>query len=137
MKKRVQLNELGRKTAHRKALLRNLANALIKRKRIKTTKAKAKELRRFVEPLVTRAKENTLHNRRIVYSRIRNKEALVKLFEDIAPKHLERPGGYTRIYLLGQRKSDGAEMSLIEFVGEEFIIKQKKEKKDRTKKAAK
>lgn len=133
MKHRIRKNVLGRTKAHRKALMQNLANSLVKRERIKTTKTKAKELRKFIEPLITRAKENTLHNRRIIYSRIRNKPALVKLFEDIGPRFKERPGGYTRIYLLGKRKTDGAEMSLIEFVESEMVEasigKTKKKKK--------
>ncbi len=125
MKKLISKNPLGRKKAHRVALLRNLANALIKNERIKTTKIKAKELKKFIEPLITRAKEDTLHNRRIVFSRLRNKQSVVKLFEEIGPRYQERPGGYTRRYLLGKRKSDSSEMALIELVEEEMEEKKK------------
>jgi large subunit ribosomal protein L17 len=125
MKKLINKNPLGRKKEHKVALLRNLANALIKNDRIKTTKIKAKELKKFIEPLITRAKEDTLHNRRIVFSRLRNKQSVVKLFEEIGPRYQERPGGYTRRYLLGKRKSDSSEMALIELVEEEMEEKKK------------
>lgn len=128
MKKLISKNPLGRKKAHKVALLRNLANALIKNEKIKTTKTKVKELKKFIEPLVTRAKNDTLHNRRIIFSRLRNKQSLVKLFEEIAPRYENRPGGYTRRYLLGKRRSDSSEMALIEFVEEE--MKEKEEGKD-------
>ena len=118
MKNKINRNQLGRTKAHRKAMLQNMAMALIKHERIKTTKAKATELKKFIEPLITRAKENTLHNRRIVHSRLRDKTSLIKLFEELGPRFKERPGGYTRRYLLGKRQTDSAEMVFIEFVGE-------------------
>lgn len=128
MKNKINKNELGRKKSHRKAMLRNMANSLIKKERIKTTKTKAQELRKFVEPIITRAKEDTLHNRRVVYSRIRDKKVLAKLFTEIGPRYKERKGGYTRRYLLGRRK-DSAEMALLELVEEE-IKENKKEKSE-------
>lgn len=109
-------NHLGRKEGHRKALLRNLSIALIEHKRIKTTLAKARALRIYIEPLITKAKDGSLHNRRVVFSYIQNKEAIKELFESIAEKTKNRPGGYIRIIKLPARKSDGAEMALIELV---------------------
>ncbi len=109
-------NHLGRKTAHRKALLHNLANALITHKRITTTLAKAKALRIFVEPLVTKAKSNTTHARRVVFSYLQNKDVIMELFGPVAEKVADRPGGYVRIIRTGFRKGDGAEMAMIEFV---------------------
>ncbi|NJK82617.1 MAG: 50S ribosomal protein L17 [Saprospiraceae bacterium] len=109
-------NHLGRKEGHRKALLRNLTIALIEHKRIKTTLAKARALRVYVEPLITKAKTGSLHNRRVVFSYIQNKEAIKELFDGIAEKTKDRPGGYIRIIKLPARKSDGAEMALIELV---------------------
>ncbi len=110
------VNALGRKSAHRKALLSNLAISLIKHKRINTTLAKAKELRKYIEPLLTKSKSDTTHSRRIVFSYLENKEAINELFRDVAPKISNRPGGYTRIIKTGFRKGDGAEMCLIELV---------------------
>jgi large subunit ribosomal protein L17 len=109
-------NHLGRKEGHRKALLRNLAIALVEHKRIKTTLAKARALRIYIEPLITKAKEGSLHNRRVVFSYLQNKEAIKELFEGIAEKTKDRPGGYVRIIKLPARKSDSAEMALIELV---------------------
>jgi large subunit ribosomal protein L17 len=109
-------NHLGRKTAHRKAMLANMACSLIEHKRINTTVAKAKALKQFVEPLVTKSKEDTTHNRRIVYSRLRQKDAVTALFRDVAVKVGDRPGGYTRIIKLGNRLGDNADMALIELV---------------------
>lgn len=109
-------NHLGRKSAHRKALMRNLSIALIEHKRITTTLAKAKALRLFIEPLVTKAKDNTQHSRRVVFSYLQNKEAVKELFGPIAVKVSERPGGYIRIIKMGFRRSDSTEMALIEFV---------------------
>ena len=109
-------NHLGRKTAHRKAMLANMACSLIEHKRINTTVAKAKALKQFVEPLVTKSKEDTTHNRRIVFSRLRQKEAVAELFRDVAVKVGDRPGGYTRIIQLGNRLGDNADMALIELV---------------------
>ena len=111
-----KFNHLGRKKGHREALLRNLAAALIEHKRINTTLAKAKALRRFVEPLVTKSKDNTTHSRRIVFKHLNNKYAVTELFDVVAPKVGDRPGGYTRVIRMGFRKGDGAEMAMIEFV---------------------
>lgn len=111
-----KLNHLGRKSAHRKALMRNLAIALIEHKRINTTLAKAKALRQFIEPLVTKSKSNTTPSRRVVFSYLQNKEAIKELFGPIAEKVGDRPGGYVRIIRTGFRKGDSAEMALIEFV---------------------
>jgi large subunit ribosomal protein L17 len=111
-----KVNHLGRKTAHRKAMLANMACSLIEHKRINTTVAKAKALKQFVEPLVTKSKEDTTHNRRIVYSRLRQKEAVTELFKEVAVKVGDRPGGYTRIIKLGNRLGDNADMAMIELV---------------------
>ena len=108
--------KLGRKTAHRKALMANLASALITHKKIKTTDAKAKQLRTFVEPLVTFAKKGDLHSRRQVLKKVPHKAIVRELFENVGPTFLERNGGYTRITKLGFRDNDCAPMSLIEFV---------------------
>jgi large subunit ribosomal protein L17 len=109
-------NHLSRTTSHRHALLRNMASSLIVYKRIETTVAKAKELRKFVEPILTRSKEDTTHNRRVIFSYIPNKEIIKELFSAIADKIADRPGGYTRIIKLGQRSGDAAEMCMIELV---------------------
>ena len=109
--------KLGRKTAHRKALMSNLASALITHKRIKTTDAKAKELRMFIEPLVTFAKKGDLHSRRQVLKKIRHKSIVRELFDNIGPTFSNRNGGYTRIIKLGFRDNDCAPISMIEFVG--------------------
>ena len=111
-----KVNHLGRKAAHRKALLRNLAIALIEHKRINTTLAKAKALRKFVEPLVTKSKTDSMHSRRVVFSYLQNKEAIKELFGVVGPKVGERPGGYVRVIKTGFRKGDGAEMAMIELV---------------------
>ena len=111
-----KINHLGRKSAHRKAMLANMACSLIEHKRINTTVAKAKALKQFIEPLVTKSKEDTTHNRRIVFSRLRSKEAVSELFRDVAVKVADRPGGYTRIIKLGNRLGDNADMALIELV---------------------
>ena len=110
------INHLGRKSGHRKALLSNMASSLILHKRINTTVAKAKALKSFVEPLVTKSKNDTTHSRRVVFSYLKSKEAVNELFRTIAPKIAERPGGYTRVLHTGFRQGDGAEMALIEFV---------------------
>ena len=109
-------NHLGRTSSHRSALLRNLASSLIIHKRIETTLAKAKELKKFVEPLLTRSKEDTTHNRRIVFSYIPEKEVVKELFSTVADKIASRPGGYTRIIKLGTRQGDAAEVCMIELV---------------------
>jgi large subunit ribosomal protein L17 len=111
-----KVNHLGRKTAHRRSMLANMACSLIEHKRINTTVAKAKALKQFVEPLVTKSKEDTTHNRRIVFSRLRQKEAVTELFRDVAVKVGDRPGGYTRIIKLGNRLGDNADMAMIELV---------------------
>jgi len=111
-----KINNLGRKTAHRHALLMNLAIALIENKRIFTTLAKAKALRTYVEPLITKSKEDTTHSRRTAFSYLRNKEAVSTLFKDVAVKVAERNGGYTRIIKTGNRQGDAAEMAMIELV---------------------
>ena len=109
--------KLGRKTAHRKALMSNLASALITHKKIKTTDAKAKELRMYIEPLVTFAKKGDLHSRRQVLKKIRHKSIVRELFDNIGPTFSDRNGGYTRIIKLGFRDNDCAPISMIEFVG--------------------
>ena len=111
-----KFNHLGRKTAHRKAMLANMACSLIEHKRINTTEAKAKALRRFIEPLVTKSKSDTTHNRRVVFSYLRNKYAVTELFKEISVKIGDRPGGYVRIIKLGNRLGDNAPMAMIEFV---------------------
>ena len=111
-----KVNHLGRQTAHRKAMLANMACSLIEHKRINTTVAKAKALKQFVEPMITKSKEDTTHNRRIVMARLRQKEAVAELFRDVAAKVADRPGGYTRIIKLGNRLGDNADMAMIELV---------------------
>lgn len=109
-------NHLGRKSAHRKALMRNMSISLIEHKRIKTTLAKAKALRQYIEPLVTKAKNDSMHNRRVVFSYLQDKEAIKELFGTVVAKIGDRPGGYVRVIRLGFRRSDGSEMAIIEFV---------------------
>ena len=111
-----KINHLGRQTAHRKSMLANMACSLIEHKRINTTVAKAKALKQFVEPMITKSKEDTTHNRRIVMSRLRQKSAVAELFRDVAAKVADRPGGYTRIIKLGTRLGDNADMAMIELV---------------------
>ena len=111
-----KINHLGRKSAHRKALLSNMACSLILHKRIRTTLAKAKAIRLYVEPLLTKSKEDTTHSRRIVFSYLRQKEVVSELFGEVAQKIANRPGGYTRILKLGNRLGDNAEMCMIELV---------------------
>lgn len=111
-----KFNHLGRKTAHRKAMLANMACSLIEHKRINTTVAKAKALKQFVEPLITKSKEDTTHNRRQVFSRLRSKDAVTELFREVSSKVGDRPGGYTRIIKLGNRLGDNADMAMIELV---------------------
>lgn len=123
-----KINHLGRKYGHRAALLKNLSSALFMHKRIETTVAKAKELRGYVEPLVTKSKDNTTHSRREVFSYLQDKEATKELFDVIAPKVGNRPGGYTRIVRLGARQGDAAEMAIIELVDFNEVYKPKAEK---------
>ena len=110
------INHLGRKSSHRKALLANMACSLILHKRINTTVAKAKALKTYVEPLITKSKDDSTHSRRVVFSYLKNKYAVAELFRTVAPKIADRPGGYTRILHVGFRQGDAAEMALIEFV---------------------
>lgn len=111
-----KVNHLSRQAGHRKAMLANMACSLIEHKRINTTVAKAKALKVFVEPLITKSKEDTTHNRRIVFTYLRNKYAVAELFREVAPKVGDRPGGYTRIIKLGNRLGDNADMAMIELV---------------------
>jgi large subunit ribosomal protein L17 len=111
-----KFNHLGRKSAHRKAMLSNMACSLIEHKRINTTLAKAKELRKYVEPLITKSKDDSTHSRRVAFSYLQSKNAVTELFREISPKVAERPGGYTRIIKLGNRLGDNAELALIELV---------------------
>ena len=110
------INHLGRKSGHRKAMLANMATSLILHKRIQTTVAKAKALKMYVEPLITKSKEDTTHSRRVVFSYLKSKEAVSELFRTVAPKIADRPGGYTRVLKTGFRLGDGADMALIELV---------------------
>lgn len=116
MRHNKKFNHLGRKSAHRKAMLSNMANSLILHKRITTTVAKAKALRMYVEPLITKAKNDTTHSRRMVFSVLKSKTAVAELFRDVAEKVGDRPGGYTRILKTGNRLGDNAEMCIIELV---------------------
>lgn len=116
MRHRKNFNHLGRKTAHRKAMLANMATSLILHKRIKTTVAKAKALKNYVEPLITKSKNDTTHSRRVVFSYVKDKYAVTELFRDISLKVGDRPGGYTRIIKLGTRLGDNAELCFIELV---------------------
>lgn len=111
-----KFNHLGRKKGHREALLKNLANALIEHKRINTTLAKAKALRVFVEPIITKSKDNSTHSRRVVFSYLQSKETVDEIFTTVGPKVMDRPGGYTRIIKTGTRQGDAAEMAMIELV---------------------
>ncbi|REE80400.1 large subunit ribosomal protein L17 [Lutibacter oceani] len=111
-----KFNHLGRQTAHRKAMFANMACSLIEHKRINTTVAKAKALRQFVEPLITKSKEDTTHNRRVVFSYLRNKYAVTELFKEVSVKVADRPGGYVRIIKLGNRQGDNAPMAMVELV---------------------
>lgn len=116
MKHKIGFNRLGRKQAHRKALLRNMVISLLRHERIRTTKAKALAVRRYAEKLITRAKVDSVHNRRIAGKKIHDKEVLAKLFTVIGPRFEKRPGGYTRVIKLGQRYGDASEMVLLELV---------------------
>jgi large subunit ribosomal protein L17 len=111
-----KFNHLGRQTAHRKAMLANMACSIIEHKRINTTLAKAKALRVFVEPIITKSKNDTTHNRRIAFKYLRNKYAVTELFKNISVKVADRPGGYLRIIKLGNRLGDNAEMAMVELV---------------------
>lgn len=125
-----KINHLSRTSSHRNALLANMACSLIERKRINTTLAKAKALRQYVEPILTKSKDDTTHSRRVVFGYLQNKEVVAELFRDVAPKIAKRPGGYTRILKTGNRLGDNAEMCFIELVDfNETYIQEGKEKK--------
>ena len=132
-----KFNHLGRKTAHRKAMLSNMACSLIEHKRIKTTVAKAKALRRYVEPLITKSKTDTTHSRRIVFSYLRQKHVVTELFGDVASKVASRNGGYTRILRTGNRLGDNAEMCFIELVdyNETYVTEKPKKKAKSTRRS--
>ena len=127
-----KINHLGRKTAHRKSMLANMACSLIENKRINTTTAKAKALKQFVEPLITKSKSDTTQNRRIVFARLRQKEAVAELFRDVSAKVADRPGGYTRVIRLGNRLGDNADMAMIELVDYNEIYNADKQPKKKT-----
>jgi len=118
-----KINHLSRKKGHRDAMLANMACSLIEHKRINTTVAKAKALKMYVEPLVTKSKEDSTHNRRVVFSYLKNKYAITELFREVAPKVGDRPGGYTRIIKLGSRLGDNADIAMIELVDFNEIYK--------------
>ena len=125
-----KFNHLGRTASHRKAMLSNMASSLIKYKRINTTIAKAKALKKYVEPLITKAKVNTTNSRRVVFKYLQDKESIIELFADIAEKVANRPGGYTRILKTGPRLGDNAEMCVMELVDyNELLLEEKKPKK--------
>jgi large subunit ribosomal protein L17 len=131
-----KINHLGRQAGHRKLMLANMACSLIEHKRINTTVAKAKALKQYVEPLVTKSKEDTTHNRRVVFSYLRNKYAVTELFREVAAKVGDRPGGYTRIIKLGNRLGDNADMAMIELVDfNELYNATKKEAKKTTRRS--
>ena len=133
-----KFNHLGRKTAHRKAMLSNMACSLIEHKRIVTTLAKAKALRMYVEPLVTKSKTDTTHSRRTVFSYLKSKEAAIELFKTVAPKVEARQGGYTRIIKLPNRQGDNAEMAMIELVDfNELLLADNAPKKKATRRRSK
>jgi len=130
-----KFNHLGRKSEHRKAMLSNMACSLIEHKRINTTVAKARELRKFVEPLITKSKDDTTHSRRTVFSYLKNKEAVKSLFGEVAEKVADRPGGYVRIIKTGNRLGDNAEMCMIELVDfNEHLLGDTKKKSTRRRK---
>ncbi|OQY13137.1 MAG: 50S ribosomal protein L17 [Desulfobacteraceae bacterium 4572_19] len=132
MRHRKSFNHLGRTASHRKAMLSNMASSLILHKRITTTVAKAKALRGYVEPLITKSKEDTTHSRRVVFSYLTDKYAVTELFRNIAPKIADRPGGYTRIIKLGKRLGDNAEMAMIELVDFNELLLTDKSKKTKS-----
>jgi large subunit ribosomal protein L17 len=137
MRHNKKFNHLGRKTAHREAMLSNMAASLILHKRIDTTLAKAKALRIYVEPLITKSKDDTTHSRRIVFSYLQSKEAVTELFRNISVKVAERPGGYTRILRTGNRLGDNAEMCMMELVDfNEAMLATKDDSKKARKKTA-
>lgn len=141
MRHQKKINHLGRTSAHRKAMLSNMASSLIinEQKRINTTLAKAKALRCFIEPILTKSKSDTTHSRRIVFSYLQNKLAISELFSKVAPKIMDRPGGYTRIIKTGFRLGDGAETALIELVdfNEMYNVEKDKKKQSRRRRTSK
>ena len=133
MRHRKKFNQLSRTHSHRKAMMSNMATSLILHKRINTTVAKAKALRTYVEPLITKSKEDTTHSRRVVFSYLQSKEAVTELFREISIKIADRPGGYTRILKTGNRLGDNAEMCIIELVDyNENLLAEKEAKKTKT-----
>ncbi len=134
-----KINHLGRKAGHRNSMLANMACSLIEHKRINTTVAKAKALKQFIEPLVTKSKTDDTHNRRVVFSYLRSKEAVTELFREVAQKVGDRPGGYTRIIKLGNRLGDNADMAMIELVdfNEIYNVAKKDAKKSNTRRGKK
>ncbi len=139
MRHNKKFNHLGRKSAHRNAMLSNMATSLIMHKRISTTTAKAKALKRFVEPLLTKAKLDNTHSRRVVFQELQSKEAVTELFREIAVKIANRPGGYTRILRTGFRQGDAAEMCIIELVdyNENMLVEKATKKATRTRRSKK
>ena len=137
MRHNKKFNHLGRKHSHRKAMLANMAISLIMHKRITTTLPKARALRVYVEPLITKSKEDTTHSRRVVFSYLQNKYAITELFSTVATKVADRPGGYTRIIKLGRRANDDAEMAFIELVDFDENMAKTEAKKTRTRRSRK
>lgn len=132
MRHKKGFNHLGRKKGHRRAMLANMASSLIMHKRITTTVAKAKALRSYVEPLITKSKQDETHSRRVVFSYLNDKQATAELFREVSPKVADRPGGYTRIIKLPTRLGDSADMAMIELVDfNELLVKEAKPKKAR------
>jgi large subunit ribosomal protein L17 len=130
MRHKKSFNHLGRKTGHRRLMLANMASSLITHKRITTTVAKAKALRSYVEPLISKSKEDTTHSRRVVFSYLQDKEATAELFKEVGLKVADRPGGYTRIIKLAPRLGDNADLAMIELVDfNDLLVKEKKDKK--------
>jgi len=137
MRHQVKKGKLGRNTAHRRALMRNLVTSFLERERVKTTLAKAKSARPVAEKMITLAKRGTLHARRQALAYMTKEAAVKKLFDELGPRFIERPGGYTRIVKLDRRAGDGASMAMLELVGTEFKKKAKKKAKDAKKPAPK
>lgn len=137
MRHRKTTHKLGRTASHRRALMANLASALIIYKKIKTTTAKAKALRSYIERLITKARSSDLHSRRRILKNIPRKDVVKELIDEVAPKFVDRPGGYTRITKIGRRRTDAAEMALIELIGFENVYKKRKEAREEEKKKRK
>ncbi len=127
-----KFNHLSRKTAHRKAMLSNMACSIIEHKRINTTLAKAKAVRKYIEPLLTKSKTDTTHNRRLVFKHLKRKEVVTELFRDVAVKIADRPGGYIRIIKLGNRQGDNASMAMVELVDYNEVYNPNSKKKKKT-----